>query len=152
MEVLLITDIAGVGKKNDLIVVRSGYALNHLLPLRKALVVTPNVRKRYAEQIKKRALEREQERELVTSVGAALTGKVIHIETKATKTGKLYAAVAADTILAALQKEHGISLPSSALAIDEPIKSTGSHTVSVNIGGKNQSLTVDVKALEAEAK
>jgi ribosomal protein L9 len=54
MEVLLLTDIPGIGRRSDVIVVGNGFALNHLLPSRKALVVTPNVRRRYAEQIKKR--------------------------------------------------------------------------------------------------
>jgi large subunit ribosomal protein L9 len=149
MEVLLLTDITGVGKKNDLIVVRSGYALNNLLPLRKALVVTPNVRKRYAEQIKSRALEREKEKELVSSLASALSGKVIHIEAKATKTGKLYAALHEEAIVEALAKEHGISLPSSALSIQEHIKTAGIHTVTVTVGTKTQNVNVEVKAIVA---
>jgi large subunit ribosomal protein L9 len=146
MEVLLLTDISGVGKKNDLIVVRSGFALNHLLPMRKALVVTPNVRKRYAEQIKTRALEREKEKELVSSLSAALSGKIVHVEAKATKTGKLYAALHEEAIVDALAKEHGITLPASALTIPEHIKTAGVHSVTVTIGSKSQSVSVEVKA------
>ena len=55
MEVLLLQDIPGIGKKDDLLIVKEGYALNNLLPYRKALVATPTVRKRYADQIRGRA-------------------------------------------------------------------------------------------------
>ncbi len=104
MEVLLLTDIQGIGKKNDLLVVKSGFALNHLLPERKALVVTPNVRKRYAEVIKKRAIERENERQVQASIASALTGKVLHLKAKASKAGKLYAAVSEAQIVEALNR------------------------------------------------
>ena len=46
MELLLLEDIPGVGQKNDIIVVKNGFALNNLLPRRRALIATPTVRKR----------------------------------------------------------------------------------------------------------
>ena len=98
MDVLLLSDLPGIGKKNDLIVVTSGYAMNYLLPQRKAIVVTPNVRKQYGEQIKQRAMERESERQLHLSLANTLSGKVIHIAAKAAKSGKLYAAVTEATV------------------------------------------------------
>lgn len=146
MEVLLLTDIQGVGKKNDLIVVKSGFALNHLLPERKALVVTPNVRRRYAEAIKTRALEREHERELQTSVATALAGKVVHVTAKASKTGKLFAAVSEQQIADALKKEHNIALPVTSVSVAEPIKKVGTHTASVTVGTQTTTITVEVKA------
>jgi len=149
MEVLLLTDIGGVGKKNDLIVVKSGFALNHLLPERKALVVTPNVRKRYAEQIKHRALEREREREIQLSLSNTLTGKVVHVTGKASKAGKLYAAISEDQISAALKSEYGIVIPAASIGINDHIKKTGNHVVTVTVGTQSVPVTIEVKA-EAE--
>lgn len=145
MEVLLLSDIAGVGRKNDLIVVSSGYALNHLLPLRKALVVTPNVRRQYAAQIKQRAMEREKERELQISVASAVSGKVVRILAKAGKAGKLYAAVSAEMIVESLKSQYGIDVPAKAISIKEHIKNTGSHIVMLSIGAQSSELTIDVK-------
>ncbi len=149
MEVLLLTDISGVGKKNDLIVVKAGFALNHLLPERKALVVTPNVRKRYAEQIKHRALERERDREMQMSLSNALTGKVVHLSAKASKAGKLYAAISEDQISSALKQEYAITIPASAIGIQDHIKKIGSHTVTVSVGLQSVSITIEIKADEA---
>lgn len=147
MEVLLLTDISGVGKKNDLIVVKSGFALNHLLPERKAIVVTPNVRKRYAEQIKTRAVEREREREIQLSLSNTLKGKVVHIAAKASK-GKLYAAVSEEQIASALKEEYGIVIPAESIAIADHIKKPGNHTVTVSVGAQTVSITIEVKAAE----
>lgn len=149
MEVLLLTDISGVGKKNDLLIVKSGFALNHLLPERKALVVTPNVRKRYAEEIKKRALEREREREMQMSLSNTLSGKVLHMAEKASKAGKLYAAISEDQISAALMSEYSIAIPAKAIGINDHIKKTGSHTVTVTVGAQSVPVTIDVSALAA---
>ena len=90
MEILLLQDVTGVGKKNDLLVVGDGYALNYLLPHRKALVATPTVRKRYADQIRKRAEEKEQERALRANAAAALSGKSVTFTKKMTKTGLVF--------------------------------------------------------------
>lgn len=152
MEVLLLSDISGVGRKNDLVVVKNGFALNHLLPERKALVVTPNVRRRYAEQIKKRAMERDQERELVQSLSAALQNKTVHITAKASKTGKLYAAVSEGQISEALRTEFSINVPSSAIVIKDHIKIIGKHTVTVSVGTQKSSITVEVKPEAAAVK
>jgi len=147
MEVLLLTDISGVGKKNDLIVVKAGFALNHLLPERKAIVVTPNVRKRYAEQIKKRAIERDSEREIQMSLSKTLNGKVIHVSGKGSKAGKLYASVSEDQISAALKEEYSIAIPASSIVIADQIKKTGNHTVTVTVGTQSVPVTIEVKAI-----
>jgi large subunit ribosomal protein L9 len=148
MEVLLLQDIPGVGKKNDLLIVKSGYALNHLLPLRKALVVTPNVRRRFAEQIKQRALEKEHEKQLLGSITSVLTGITLHFTAKATKTGKLYAAISEDKIVESLKKDHAINLTAEAVKISKPIKTVGTHSVTISIGTQMNNVSIEVKAEE----
>ena len=145
MEVLLLSDIKGIGKKSDVVVVGNGYALNFLLPGRKALVVTPNVRKRYAELIKKRAIERESEKSRQGGTAKSLEGKVVHFSSKVTKTGKLYAAITAKMIVDSLGKQHGILLDEEQVKIQEPIKSVGMHTVPVHLGELSGTLSVEVK-------
>lgn len=146
MEVLLLIDIPGIGKKNDLLVVRRGFALNHLLPHRKALVVTPNVRKRYAEQIKQRALEKESEKQLQSSLFTALGGKVIHLTAKANKVGKLYAAISESAVADAIKREHNMDVSVTTITVPEPIKKTGSHVVQLTVGVQSIPLTVEVRA------
>ncbi len=149
MEVLLLTDILGIGKKNDLIIVKSGFALNFLLPGRKALVVTPNVRKRYAEQIKVRALEREKEREMQSSLSSALGGKTVHIAAKVSTAGKLYAAVTASAIAEAIKKEHSATIAADAIVIQNPIKAIGMHSVELTVGTQTIKMSVEIRAEEA---
>lgn len=157
MEILLLQDVAGIGKKNDLLVVGDGFALNCLLPQRKALVATPTVRKRYAEQIKKRALEKEREKALHQQAASALTGKTVQFARKATKTGKLYAAVSAQDIADAIRDQLVMNVSPDQIIIDQHIKSVGNTQVQVKLGDQQHSITIAVheekpvkKAIEKE--
>ena len=144
MEVLLLEDIPGIGKKNDLLLVGDGYALNCLLPRRQALIATPTVRKRYADLIKKRALERQTEMDAKQSAAAAIAGKKITFTRKATKTGKLYAAITEKLIADALKEQHAIEIAESVIVIPEQIKALGEHNASVEVAGQKEDLTVVV--------
>lgn len=150
MEVLLLEDINGIGKKNDLLIVGDGYALNCLLPQRKALVATPTVRRRYADQIKKRAQEKENEKSRQAEAASALAGKTVTLVRKTTKTGKLYAAINEDAISEALKTEHGLEIPAEDIVIPSPIKAAGTFNVSAKLGSSEQPITVKVEA-ETEA-
>ncbi len=152
MELLLLEDINGIGKRNDIIVVKDGFALNHLLPERKALVATPTVRKRYAEEIKRRAEEKEHERKLHLEAAGMLTGKIVHFTRKGTKTDKLYAAITADQISTALAEEHSVTVPADNIQIGDPIKAIGNFTVQVKIGEQTYPLQVSVAKEEVQAK
>lgn len=145
MEVLLLQDVQGIGKKNDLLVVGDGFALNCLLPQRKALVATPTVRKRYAEQIKRRAEEKEQEKQLRDAAVNAIAGKTVNFQRKATKTGKLYAAITADQVAAALQEQLSLTVPVESISIADHIKAIGTFTVQIRVGEQDQPLSVVVQ-------
>ena len=144
MEILLLEDVKGIGKKDDILVVGDGYALNCLLPQRMALVATPTVRRRYAEQIRRRAEARIAEETLKSDTAAALAGKQVTFDRKVTKTGKLYAAITEKHIVDALKKQHKMEVDVKAIAIAEPIKALGEHAVSLKLGENEEELAVVV--------
>ncbi|OGJ56230.1 50S ribosomal protein L9 [Candidatus Peribacteria bacterium RIFCSPHIGHO2_01_FULL_51_9] len=146
MEVLLLQDIAGVGKKNDLLAVGDGFALNFLLPQRQALVATPTVRRRYAEEIRKRAEEREREKQMKTDLAQGISGKEVRIARKVTKTGKLYAAVSEKVIAEELKKQHSLAVDPSAIQISDPLKMTGVFEVTLKLGQREEKIKVIVEA------
>lgn len=149
MEILLLEDVPNVGKKNDLLLVGDGLALNYLLPRRLALVATPVVRRRFADSIRKRAEEREKEKSARADAAQALSGKSLTFTKKASKTGKLYAAITEKILADALRAEFKVNVNASAVEISQPIKATGSYTVTVRFGDVSQTVKVEVKAEEA---
>ena len=144
MELLLLQDISGVGKKNDIIIVGDGFALNCLLPQRKALVATPTVRKRYADQIKRRAEERETERKIVQQVVTALAGKSVTFSRKAAKNGKLYAGITDANISTAIHDQLGLEISEGNIEIADHIKALGTFTVQLKVGEMRYPLSVIV--------
>ncbi|MBI5156353.1 50S ribosomal protein L9 [Candidatus Peregrinibacteria bacterium] len=150
MEILLLQDIKGIGKKNDLLVVGDGFALNNLLPRRIALVATPLVRRRYAELIRKRAEERETERQIQVGAVQAINGKVVTFAKKVTKTGKLYGAINEDMIAAALKDQHSIDIAASAIDLPEHIKAVGTFSAKVAMGQQQAVIQVKVEAEKAK--
>ena len=144
MEVLLLQDVPEVGKKNDLLVVGEGFAMNFLLPQSKAMVATPTVRRRYAEQIKRRALEREMERMNQEQSASAAAEQEVIFTRKATKAGKLYAAITEATIAEEIKSQLSIEVDANSITASEPIKTLGSHTVILSIAGGKQDLQVVV--------
>ncbi len=149
MEVLLLQDINGIGKKNDLLVVGDGFALNNLLPRRAALVATPVVRKRYAELIRKRAEEREMEKSAQSSAAVALSGKTVLFTKKVTKAGKLYAGITEKNIAEALKEQLKYDVSEDDIQMDEHIKAAGTHQVMVRIANQNVPVNVKVDAEKA---
>lgn len=146
MEILLLQDVPGIGKKNDLLIVGDGFALNCLLPDRRALVATPTVRRRYAEEIKRRAEEKQLEASLRASVTGKVSGKEIVFSRKVTKTGKLYAAITEKHIAEALKEQLLINVEEAAIELPEHIKALGTFEATLKAGDFAQVFTVKVQA------
>lgn len=148
MELLLLEDIPGIGRRNDIIVVRNGFALNNLLPRRRALVATPTVRKRYAEQIRRRAEEKTREEDLARSAATILREKTLTFTRKIAKGEKLYAAITAKMIAEALTEQLDLEVPEANIEIAEPIKTLGAHRAIVKIGPQELTVKMEVRAEE----
>ncbi|MEI8230333.1 MAG: 50S ribosomal protein L9 [Candidatus Peregrinibacteria bacterium] len=146
MEILLLQDVPGIGKKNDLLVVGDGYALNCLLPYRQALVATPTVRRRYADEIRRRAEERMKEHALRATVAGKVAGKQILFVRKITKTAKLYAAITESHIAEALKEQLLVSVDENAIELAEHIKSVGTFEATLRAGDFVQVFSIKVEA------
>ena len=55
MEIILKEDIIGLGYKNDIVNVKSGYGRNYLIPTGKAVIASPSAKKVLAENLKQQA-------------------------------------------------------------------------------------------------
>ncbi|HMP07453.1 MAG TPA: 50S ribosomal protein L9, partial [Lacipirellulaceae bacterium] len=104
VELLLIHNVEDLGKQGDVVEVRTGYALNYLIPQGLATIATDH-HKRMVEKhrAKLQALERAQQAEL-RKKAAEISKQSITIEANATEDGHLYGSVGAVEIVAALKK------------------------------------------------
>ena len=93
MEVILIKDVAKLGYKDDIVVVKNGYANNYLIPQGYAILATPSMKKVRAENLRQRAFKEEKLRKDAEELAAKLNGLVVKIAAKAGTSGKIFGSV-----------------------------------------------------------
>ena len=110
MKVILLCDVKGSGKKDDVINVSDGYARNFLFPKKWAVEATPGAVK---EIERKRANEEKLERErraAAEEVAKQLKDKVISLKVKSGGQGRLYGRITSAEIAATLKEQHGVEV------------------------------------------
>jgi large subunit ribosomal protein L9 len=130
MEVILLERVAKLGQMGETVKVRSGYARNFLLPRGKALRATETNKKHFEAQraqLEARNLERRKEAEVV---GEKLNGQSFIILRQSGETGVLYGSVSTRD-LAEIMTQNGFTVDRNQIAINQPIKTIGLHTVPV---------------------
>ena len=146
MKVILLQDIKGTGKKDQIVEISDGYARNYLLPRKLAKEAT-------AEAInsieKARSADRHREevrRQEAEKRSRELKGKVIQLEVKGGENGKLYGSITNDQIASALKAQHGIDVDKRKLEQEEPIKQAGQSFVTLKLySGISTRMIVNVK-------
>ncbi len=146
MEVILIENIEGLGRKGDQVKVRKGYGRNHLLPHHKAILATADALSRLESMKGKFAVDEAKIVAELKGVAGKLEGLEIEFTMRATPEGHLFGSVSAH-VLAATLKERGHDVAERDLRIKEPIKTVGTFPVAIHLHADVQvGITVTVKA------
>jgi len=133
MKVLLLQDVRGSGKKDEIIEVSEGFGRNYLIPRKLAKEATAetlnSVQRAKAAQTHREDVKKAEAEQKARE----LKGKEIRLEVRGGENGKLYGSVTGDMIAEALKKQHGVDVDKRKIEIDEPIKSAGTSTVTVKL-------------------
>jgi large subunit ribosomal protein L9 len=143
MKVILLKDVANLGRKFDIVTVSDGYALNQLMPKNAAQIASPeNVRRLTIARDKKQAEKGMRADEFKTAL-ASLGGKIVVIKTKVTDQGHLFEALKPSQVVEAL-KDHGVNLNEATLKIIESVKSAGKQNITLIFGEVKETLTINI--------
>ena len=93
MEIILKQDVLNLGHKDDIVIVRNGYATNYLIPQGFAIMATSSAKKMHAENLRQRAHKDAKIREEAAALAAKLEGIQITLATKVSSTGKIFGSV-----------------------------------------------------------
>ncbi len=104
MEIILKEDIIGLGYKNDIVNVKSGYGRNYLIPQGKGVIASPMAKKILAENLKQQAHKLAAIKAAAEEKAAALNGVTLEIAAKVSATGQLYGSVGANQVAEELKK------------------------------------------------
>ena len=104
MEIILKEDIIGLGFKNDIVNVKSGYGRNYLIPQGKGVIASPSAKKILAENLKQQAHKLAAQKAAAEDKAAQLNGVALEIAAKVSATGQLYGSVGANQVADELKK------------------------------------------------
>lgn len=93
MEIILKQDVPHLGHKDDVVVVKNGYATNYLIPQGFAIMATPSAKKVHAENLRQRAHKEAALRAEAEALAAKLEGVQVTVATKVSASGKIFGSV-----------------------------------------------------------
>ena len=133
MKVILLENIKGVGKKDDIINANDGYARNFLFPKNKAVEANAtNLAKLKAKQNSENH-KKEVEKSEAEKLKEKLENISLRIEVKAGENGKIFGGVTAKEVSDELKKQKNIDIDKKKILLKETIKTIGIFNVDVKL-------------------
>lgn len=130
MEIILKEDIIGLGYKNDIVNVKSGYGRNYLIPQGKGVIASESAKKILAENLKQQAHKLAAQKAEAEKKAAALEGVVLVIFAKVSATGVTYGSVNKNTVADELQKK-GFEIDRKIITMRD-IKAVGEYEATIH--------------------
>lgn len=147
MEVILKEDIKGLGYKNDIINVKSGYGRNYLIPQGFALIASPSNRKMVEENVKQASHKADKLKKDAEELAAKIGDTVLEIPAKAGESGRIFGSITTLQVADAL-KNKGFEIDRKKISVDTDIKTLGEYTAEIDLH-KDVKHEVTIRVTEA---
>ncbi|MBK5221686.1 MAG: 50S ribosomal protein L9 [Acidimicrobiia bacterium] len=148
MKLILRSDIERLGKKGDIVEVADGYGRNFLIPKGLAFVSSPRAEKQAGAMRRSRDVKDSALRSAAQEIASTLVPTVITISAKAGGEGKLFGSVTSADVADAITAQTGIEIERRQLHLEEPIKTTGTHSVPAKLHAEVEfPITIEVVPL-----
>ena len=146
MEIILKEDIIGLGYKNDIVDVKSGYGRNYLIPTGKAVIASDSAKKMLAEDLKQRAHKLEKIKNEAQALADKLAEVALTIPTKVSATGVIYGSV---NSLQIADEKLGFDIDRKIIVVKD-VKEVGSYHATVKLH-KEVSVEIPFEVVAEEA-
>lgn len=146
MKVIILKDVGGVGKRNEVKEIADGYALNYLIPQGLAVQATPEkvstLRKRLEEEARSSA---ERNAELASRI-KAVDGRKIIIRVKANERGHLFKSVSKKDLVEHLADATTFIVPEMISGVPAAVKEVGEYAAHIAGAGTEATVNFVVEA------
>lgn len=132
MKVILKETINSLGIIGSEVKVAAGYARNYLLPQDKAVLATPQNRRKLDQERAKFEIQIAKERKLAEEMAEKLEGVSCQITAKVSEEDRLYGSVGVRDIIDALTSQN-IVVEKRMILLKEPIKALGSYKIPIRV-------------------
>ena len=147
MKVILLDNIKGVGKKDEIINASDGYARNYLFPKKLAVEATKENLGKLESKNEANKFKKQNEKNDALEVANKLKELVLTIKVKAGENGKIFGGVTSKEISENLKEQYKIEIDKKKIEVKETIKNIGRFTINIKLyEGVNAKLTVNIIA------
>ncbi len=129
MEIILKKDVANLGHADDIVNVKTGYAVNYLIPQGFAVMATPSAKKVHAENLRQRAHKIAKFIGDAEALAAKLAETTVQVAVKVSESGKIYGSVTTAQLSEALAAV-GIEVDKKDITV-EAAKELGTYEATV---------------------
>ena len=143
MKVILLSDVAKIGRRGSVVEVPDGYARNKLIPSGLAEPATKaSLKKLEASQANQEAVVAEEASHF-EAVRDAVHNTTIKVPAELNEKGHAFKAISTQDIIESA-KTMGITIAESMVQIHDPIKEAGEHVIVLKRGDNEIKLTIEV--------
>ncbi len=147
MEVLLKSDVKGLGKKGEKVSVSEGYARNFLFPRGLAAEMNAQLMSELKNKESSEKFKADEELKAAKSFASKINGKTVVIKAKGGANGKLFGSVTAKEIANIVSNEFAVKVDKRKISVDD-IKAFGTYNAQVRL---HPQVTADFKVQVTEA-
>lgn len=145
MKVILLKDVKNQGKKDDIIDVSDGYAINYLIKNNLAIKYTSSSKAKLEKSITQKEKDEQNLIKELTLLKKQIEKLELVFKVKVGKEGKLFGSISSKQILSQLE-EQNVKIDKKNISIKTSIDSLGTHLIDINLHKKVKAkLTIIVK-------
>jgi len=133
MKLILTQEVEGLGAPGDIVEVADGYGRNYLVPRGLAILATKGAEKQIATIRRAREIREVKTLGDAKQIAADLKALNVRLPSRAGDGGRLFGSVTANDVVEAVKAAGGPSIDKRKVILSTPIKSLGTHSVSVRV-------------------
>lgn len=133
MKVILLCDVKGQGKKDQIINVSDGYARNFLFPQKKAVLADAKATSELKNKEEAKQFRMEEDRKAARALAEKIEKTEITIRMDHGADGRLYGSVTAKDLAEALSAKIGADVDKRKIVMKDAIKAYGKYEIEIRI-------------------
>lgn len=135
MKVILLCDVKGQGKKDQIVEVSDGYARNFLFPQKKAVPADAKATNELKNKEEAKQFKINEDRKAAQALADKINNVEIEVVMGHGADGRLYGSVTSKDIAEQLKKKLGVEVDKRKIMLKDSIKAYGKHDVTLKILG-----------------
>lgn len=133
MKVLLLADVKGQGKKDQIVEVSDGYARNFLFPRKLAVIADAKAVSDAKSKEEAKQFRLKEEKAAAQALADKISQVTVNITASSGADGRLYGSVTSKEIAEKLAQQHNIEIDKRKIVLNDNIKAYGAYTLDVKV-------------------